>query len=262
MFQSYEQIFRKRADAYQKAMELYPAARDREFQITVGFADIKTGDTVCDAPSGGGYLRSYLPGEIQDYLAVETAPDFTGHCPKSEHDQIILSPLDDIAIETSTVDVCINLAGSHHLEDKSKFFSEVARILKPGGRFVMADAESGSPIDRFLNEFVDQHNSMGHEGIFLDGKTADDITACGLKIHSDEIITYPWSFESRDDMGVYCKLLFGIDIAESESVIQGIEDILGYMPGPGKVNMAWGLRFIVAVKPDRLLDKLNRKRLF
>ncbi len=248
MFQSYDQIFSKRADAYQKAMELYPAARAREFQLVVQCADIKSGDIVCDVPSGGGYLRGYLPDEIQRYLAVETAPDFTSHCPMGGQNRIVLSPLDNIAIENNSVDVCINLAGSHHLEDKSKFFSEVARILKPGGRFVMADAESGTAIDRFLNEFVDQHNSMGHEGIFLDGQTADDITACGLKIHSDELITFPWSFESRDDMGVYCKLLFGIDIAEPESVILGIENILGYMPGPGKVNMAWSLRFIVADK--------------
>jgi len=248
MFQSYEKIFSKRADAYQKAMELYPDAREREFQLAVEYADIKTGDIVCDAPSGGGYLRSYLPDNIQRYLAVETAPDFIRHCPMSEYDQMVLSPLDNIAIENNSVDVCINLAGSHHLENKSDFFREVVRILKPGGRFVMADAETGTGVDRFLNKFVDQHNSMGHEGIFLDGQTANDITICGLKIHGDELITFPWSFESRDDMGVYCKLLFGIDIAEPETVILGIEDILGYMPGPGEVNMAWSLRFIVAGK--------------
>ena len=54
MFQTYEQIFRQRADAYQKAMELYPAARDREFQLAVEFARIQPGEVVCDAPSGGG----------------------------------------------------------------------------------------------------------------------------------------------------------------------------------------------------------------
>ncbi len=248
MFQTYEQIFSKRADAYQKAMELYPAAREREFRLTVERAGVKSGDVICDAPSGGAYLRGYLPEDIQHYLAVETAPDFTGHCPMGEHDRVILSPLDNIAIENDSVDVCINVAGSHHLQDKSKFFREVARILKPGGRFIIADAETGTRVDRFLNEFVHQHNSMGHEGIFLDGTTADEISACGLQIHSDEIIKIPWSFETRADMGIYCKLLFGIDLAEPESVARGIEDILGYMAGPGKINLAWSLRFIVASK--------------
>jgi SAM-dependent methyltransferase len=248
MFQSYEQIFGERADAYQKAMELYPTARDREFQLVVEAADIKGGEVVCDAPSGGGYLRSYLPGDIQRYLAVETAPDFAGHCPLGNNDRIISSPLDNIEIENNSIDVCINLAGSHHLEDKSVFFREVNRILRPGGRFVIADVETGTSPDRFLNRFVHQNNSMGHEGLFLDNQTADDIANCGFYIQSDDLIEFPWLFENTEDMGNYCKLLFGVDLADTKTVIQGIEDILGYMPGPGNVNMAWSLRYVVATK--------------
>ena len=70
MFQSYEDIFSQRADAYQKAMELCPTARDREFQLAVEAAEVKSGETVCDSPSGGGYLRAYLPAGVHRYLAV------------------------------------------------------------------------------------------------------------------------------------------------------------------------------------------------
>ena len=77
-------------------MELFPRARDLEFQLAVDAADIKQGDTVCDAPAGGGYLRAYLPDNIGSYLAVETAPDFTGHCPMGDADRIVESPLQQI----------------------------------------------------------------------------------------------------------------------------------------------------------------------
>ena len=110
MFQTYEQIFRQRADAYQKAMELYPAARDREFQLAVSAADIRPGDVVCDAPSGGGYLRAYLPDGVQHYLAVETATEFTGHCQLGENDRVVRSPLTRLDLDDGSVDVCINLA--------------------------------------------------------------------------------------------------------------------------------------------------------
>jgi SAM-dependent methyltransferase len=246
MIQTYEQIFLKRADAYQKAMELFPNARDLEFQLAVAAADIQPGQTVCDAPAGGGYLRAWLPDTIERYLAVETAPDFTGHCPIGDADRIVESPLHQIALDDDRVDVCINLAGSHHLEDKASFFREAARILKPGGRLVLVDVETGTRADRFLNEFVDQHNSMGHTGEFLTPETATSMAACGFQIQRDEVVEFPWCFENKDDMGLFCKLLFGMDLADKNTVMQAAEDILGFMPGPGKVNMAWSLRCIVA----------------
>lgn len=248
MFQSYEQIFSQRADAYQKAMELFPAARDREFQLAVEAARIRPGDVVCDAPSGGGYLRAYLPDGVLRYLAVETAPDFTGHCKLAGNDRIVHSSLARLDLDDNSVDVCINLAGSHHLEDKTAFFSEASRVLKTGGRLVLADVQAGSATDTFLNQFVHNNNSMGHEGLFLDAHTAGELLSCGFNIESDREMTLPWSFENREDMGVFCKLLFGMDLASASSVAQGVENILGCIPGPGKVNLAWPLRYIAAVK--------------
>jgi len=249
VFTTYEDIFRQRADAYHKAMELFPRARAAEFDIPVSRARLQAAAVVCDAPAGGGYLRPHLPVDIGAYIAVEMAPDFVSHCPAGPGDRVVHSPLSAIDLPDGSVDAVLSIAGVHHLERKQDFYREAARILKPGGSFVLMDAEAGSAVDRFLNGFLDAHNSMGHSGVFLDRETASAVSDCGFEIRCDEVVHYPWSFDSELDMGVFCRLLFGMDLASERQVIAGVDRILGRRDGPGNVNLEWCLRLVIG---DRL----------
>ena len=46
----------------------------------------------------------------------------------------------------------------------------------------------------------------------------------------------------------YITLLFGLDLAQPEDVLQGIEEYLGYQAGDGVYQMNWGLSFMKGVK--------------
>lgn len=249
MFQTYDEIFAERADAYHAAMARWPHARDREFELALEGLDLTPGNVLCDAPAGGGYLRRYLPADLK-YVAVETAPDFISHCPTGPHDRTVLSPLEAIDLPDASVDTCVSLAGVHHLPDKSAFYREAARILKPGGTFMLVDAATGSTTGDFLNIFVDQHSSMGHEGDFLGAATRRALTDCGFEILSDASIAYPWRFASDEDMGQFCQLLFGIDRAERQDIVDGIDTHLGRMDGPGLVNLRWELTFLRCIRTE------------
>ena len=52
----YRSIFDARGDAYHRAMVEFPGARQQEFEHIVRVANVRAGQVVCDAPSGGGYL--------------------------------------------------------------------------------------------------------------------------------------------------------------------------------------------------------------
>jgi ubiquinone/menaquinone biosynthesis C-methylase UbiE len=143
------------------------------------------------------------------------------------------------------------MAGMHHVDNRLAMFTEVHRILKNGGRFCIADVEEGSAWDGFLNTFVNDYNSMGHSGEFINESFRSDLRKSRFQIVSDARVQYNWDFETTEDMITYCTLMFGLDRATPEQVEDGIRSYHGYEVN-GRCQMNWGLRFIRGEKQDTL----------
>lgn len=66
---------------------------------------------------------------------------------------IIKSDLEDIRLDDSVADLVISNCTINHATDKDKVWSNVFRILKNGGRFVVSDIYSTSPVpDEYRND--------------------------------------------------------------------------------------------------------------
>ena len=63
MFSTYKDIFDKRGLAYHEAMLKYPHARSHEFESILEQALVQSGQTLCDMPSGGGYIQRFIQPE-------------------------------------------------------------------------------------------------------------------------------------------------------------------------------------------------------
>ena len=163
MFETYKDIFDKRGAAYHKAMTDYPKARDHEFRIMLEMAVPEPGETLADLPSGGGYLRDHVKTPDISFVEVETSTAFHDMHRPAKNVRAVLCDMEALALDDSSVDVAVSVAGLHHAPDFRKIFREIGRVLKPNGRFCLADVPAGSPVDRFLNRFVNRHNSMGHQ---------------------------------------------------------------------------------------------------
>ena len=241
MFDSYAEIFAERGAAYHRAMAECPSARDAEFRAALEPLAGRSG-LLCDMPSGGGYLAAHLPAAMR-YVGVDPSDDFIEACPAGV--ERIKADIAAVPLPDASVDMIVSLAALHHEPDLPAVFREMRRLLKPGGRAVMADAADGSQSAIFLNGFVDANNPMGHDGHFLDDRTADLIENAGFTIADDRQVAMPWAFGSLAEAGAFCRQLFWMPALSAGDVAAAMDREIGFDPIDGRPHLRWALRRIV-----------------
>lgn len=71
----YAYIFNQRGLDYHKAMLMLPNSRDNEFTNIVNQVEYSSEMTIIDMPSGGNYLKSFLPTSVK-VIPLETSSVF------------------------------------------------------------------------------------------------------------------------------------------------------------------------------------------
>jgi ubiquinone/menaquinone biosynthesis C-methylase UbiE len=102
---------------------------------------------------GGGaayFARTYQPAE---YVGLDLNPEAIRHC-EARHRSVGLSfqvgDAQKLPFADDRFDVVINVEASHCYPDFPGFVDEVARVLKPGGRFCHADLRYRSGVDEWV----------------------------------------------------------------------------------------------------------------
>jgi SAM-dependent methyltransferase len=242
MFDTYSEIFAERGAAYHRAMAECPTARGAEFRAVLEPLEGRSG-LLCDMPSGGGYLASYLPVGWR-YLGVDPSDDFVRACPVGV--ECVQAAITDVPLAIGETDGVVSLAALHHEPDLVAVFDEMRRILQTGGRAVICDVAVGTPVATFLNGFVNANNPMGHEGHFLDESTAGLIERAGFEIARDELVDMPWQFESLSEAGAFCRQLFWMPKLSADEVAAAMDREIGFETIDGRPHLRWALRRIVA----------------
>jgi demethylmenaquinone methyltransferase/2-methoxy-6-polyprenyl-1,4-benzoquinol methylase/phosphoethanolamine N-methyltransferase len=112
-------------------------------------AALKPGEKVLDVGSGTGTLgvaawRKVRPdGEV---TGIDASPEMVELArrkakKKGSGAQFRVAPIESLPFDDASLDVVLSTFMLHHLPDdvKTKGFAEIARVLKPGGRFVAVD---------------------------------------------------------------------------------------------------------------------------
>ena len=257
---SYQEQFEQRGTAYERAMQAYPHARDEEFlQALNASANILTNPQqqlrVADVPAGGGYLQRYLPPNCI-WLGHEPCASFMHHATtnlvttnqSTTSTQVTDKPLLPLPWQDQTIDVAISVAGLHHLEDKTPLFKELHRVLKSNGELIISDVATGSNVATFLDTYVGANNSTGHEGIYLDERTKQELRQANFTITTHKHNEFFWKFNNKQEMAEFCHQLFDLELSTAKDTQEAIERYLGVAAiAHNQVGMRWSLTTIRAI---------------
>ena len=243
----YKSIFDQRGIWYHRAMMQIPDVRDKEFQNLFEGLSFNTNDLVLDFPSGGGYLKKYLPAGVK-VIELESSASF------AKISKCELSDWDHLPYPDKTFNTIFCCAALHHVktELRYQFLGEANRILLPGGILCIADADANEPVTKFLNGYVDQNNSMGHKGDFLNSDSAAEFAGKLFKVVRNEICRYKWILDSSiDSSSQFLKLMFGLDKADLKELGNYLKNYLNLQKEDNdRWTIDWSLRYIHLKKTE------------
>ena len=132
----------------------------------VALAVIKKGDVVLDLGSGAGvdcFLAANIVGDKGRVIGVDMTPEMVEKARENAWNncyrnvEFRLGEIENLPVESSTVDVIISNCVINLSPDKPRVFHEAFRALKPGGRMLVSDMVLLEDLPDYVHDSVEAY---------------------------------------------------------------------------------------------------------
>lgn len=170
--------------------------------IPTRFAAINPGDTVLDLGSGAGndvFVARAATGEHGRVIGVDMTPEMIKkaetNLAKFDYSNIEFreGEIEALPVDDDSVDVALSNCVLNLVPDKQKAFSEIFRVLKPGGHFSISDVVLYGTLPESLHDVAVLYAGC-ISGAIQKQSYLDTITRVGftqIEVLSEKAITIP-----------------------------------------------------------------------
>lgn len=243
-----------RGKNYRLANDTVPGARKNEVNLMLKKISAKRGEIIVDFGCGNGILTyplSMQVGTKGKIYAVDNSKSSLEKLVKNSptpNIKIKILNSEEIPLENKSVDAVVTLASFHHVPNKEKTFMEFSRILRHGGRLVMADVSDHTDVQKYFDGPVDKFCSTGHKHKFLDKKWAEKLCKkVGLRLKEFKVEQVHWQFDSEFQAKKFLHTIHDA-ICTPEECLKDAKKYLGFFEKGGKFNLNWQLFYLIAQK--------------
>jgi SAM-dependent methyltransferase len=231
-------VYNIMADDYSKLEGYNP---DADLGLGCGlpteFAKMKEGDTVIDLGSGAGndaFIARKIVGEKGKVIGIDFTEPMIARARenaeklKLNNVEFRQGDIEDIPVTSNKADVIVSNCVLNLVPNKHKVFSEIYRVLKPGGHFSISDIVLEGPLPERWKEAAELYAGCV-SGAIQKKEYMDIIKETGFKnitLQKDKTINIP--------DGILADYLSAEEIAEYKKGTTRITSITVYAEKPAK----------------------------
>ncbi|MCK4443549.1 MAG: methyltransferase domain-containing protein [Thermoplasmata archaeon] len=182
---------KERAQKYAEMMEkvakrvYVPFAR----RIVDNLGSLKENLAVLDLSTGPGFLSIEVHKLLPDARIIGVDPSFEMlQIAKRNAEKAGISDYEtkvgtaeEIPLEPDSIDLAVNLTSLHEWENPRKAFSEMLRVLRPGGRLILKDSNRSCPLWKlklfhlFVSIIYGREIAEGHSESYKTALTLEEV---------------------------------------------------------------------------------------
>lgn len=241
----------ERSRLYRECLREFPHARSEDIEVMKKYLAPKDGETILEIGAGSGFFSKVLADMVKKLIVSDPSAEQLEEVRQLHKKNIEVREegADTLTSGKETADAIWSFGAMHHCLNKTKAFRNFARILKKGGRLILADVYHGSKLAKHFDTQVAKFCVVGHEVAFWTKEFGESLCfLTGFEKPRYYDLNIQWKFNTKEEIGTFLYKIHAMTKTTPQECLKGAEEILGIEKKGEKFCLNWPMKVMVSKK--------------